>query len=42
MMKTLIEYDYEPADYVTLIVYYQSFKSKMTPLNLFTIFRIIL
>jgi len=30
MMQTLTEYDYEPVDYVTLIIYYQSLSQKMT------------
>ena len=34
MMKTLIEYDYRPVDYVTFIIYYQSFKNDSTELFL--------
>ena len=40
MMKTLIEYDYKPVEYVTFIIYYQSFK-KVTSLNLFYYFAVV-
>jgi len=32
-MKTVIEFDYEPVDYVTFIIYYHSYNERNTSLH---------